>query len=434
MTARKKKSPICKAAVVEWVQCDECRKWRTVPSTTITSLPMKWLCSMNTWNQELADCNADEEVQEVGYNNDIENEKVDDMKDIKKTSVLEKDDSNCVVDETDNKDDKQQQLTKKKRQKIDDPEELLKFAFDLDDGIIHIQPKVKKVKKEKEKITVINPTSVKTVEKSSDFITLEGTFPMRLHQIIQREGHNNIISWSQDGKSFSISDLTFFLTDVCSHYFDKLNYSNFIRKMEKHGFQRIENENQNINEKMNTRKYHHPKFQRDDYDTVKEIISKDAKGNKKDTKETKDINQTIKSDNKRNKSKKEQHVDSDLHIDGNDIIDNYERDHEIERPNFYHDIQEMMFGFGDTWPSNRNATLLTDRLVTTYITELAQRAEIVAETTGKLDKECFLYLVRKDEFKFSRVMKLINTNDQLRTIKKQNIDEEDEQVHDNADY
>lgn len=343
------------------------------------------------------------------------------------TMIKNVDDNNEIIEELPNE---------KKRQMKDDSEDIMKFALDIDDGIISIpvQSKTKKSKKEKETIIVPNPTSVKNIEKSSEFITLKGTFPQILYQIIERETQKNIISWSEDGSSFFISDFTYFLTDICCHYFEKVNYTNFVRKLEKYGFQRIDTENLNANEKLNTRKYYHPKFQRDNFDVIKELRSKDSKASKKETEEPVKTSVAASSNLPQgiNKTKCEQF--GDLQIEGNDIIDNYERDHENERTNFFHDIQEMMFGFGDNWPPNKNATLLIDRLVTTYITELAQRAEIVAETTRKLDKECFLYLVRKDEFKFSKVMKLINANEQLKTIKKQDIDEEDSAVHDNADY
>lgn len=309
----------------------------------------------------------------------------------------------------------EKKMSKKESKKLDDTIELLNFALDLDNGIIELPKKIEKVKKET--LTVPNPTSVKSIIKSNDFYPLEGTFPQILHQIIARECKKNIISWSIDGTSFHISDFTFFLTGTCSHYFEKINYNSFKRNMKNYGFEVIEGENLNINERTNTITYFHPKFQRDNYDMTNEIVRVEQKNNK--------IN---------NYSKKEINDDNGINIDGVDVIDNFEKDHEIDRPNFFRDIQEMMFGFGDSWPPNKNATLLIDRLVTTYITELAQRAELVAETTGKLDKECFLYLIRKDEFKFSRVMKLIDTNEQIKNIKQQSIKNNDDDNYDDADY
>jgi len=47
---------------VNWVQCNNCQKWRTAPlSIDIDALPEYWQCSMNTWAQEYARCSAAEE-------------------------------------------------------------------------------------------------------------------------------------------------------------------------------------------------------------------------------------------------------------------------------------------------------------------------------------------------------------------------------------
>lgn len=77
-----------------------------------------------------------------------------------------------------------------------------------------------------------------------------------------------------------------------------------------------------------------------------------------------------------------------------------------------------MFGFGDEWPPNNEAVTLVDTLVTQYIEELASRAENISELRGKLDKECFMFLVRKDRKKFNRIHKLLKTNEELNNIRK----------------
>lgn len=48
---------------VSWVQCERknCKKWRKVPAhINIDSLPEKWFCEMNTWDYDLASCDAPE--------------------------------------------------------------------------------------------------------------------------------------------------------------------------------------------------------------------------------------------------------------------------------------------------------------------------------------------------------------------------------------
>lgn len=104
------------------------------------------------------------------------------------------------------------------------------------------------------------------------------------------------------------------------------------------------------------------------------------------------------------------------------------------------DIEEMMYGFGDEWPPNSETTALMEALVKEYIEDLANRvlffyflkilsfncfaflyvcvyqALEVAEISGKLDKECFQFLFRKDSHKFTRVKKLIEANEELKAV------------------
>lgn len=85
---------------------------------------------------------------------------------------------------------------------------------------------------------------------------------------------------------------------------------------------------------------------------------------------------------------------------------------------FYSDIEEMMFGFGDNWPPDSSAVNLIESLTTSYLENLGTRALDVAELRGKLDKECFMFLVRKDRKKFTRVHKLLKSNEELKTVQK----------------
>ena len=43
-----------------WVQCDTCHKWRRVAwHVDSEALDEKWVCAMNTWDPDSADCNVD---------------------------------------------------------------------------------------------------------------------------------------------------------------------------------------------------------------------------------------------------------------------------------------------------------------------------------------------------------------------------------------
>lgn len=84
----------------------------------------------------------------------------------------------------------------------------------------------------------------------------------------------------------------------------------------------------------------------------------------------------------------------------------------------YEDIEEMMFGFGDKWPPNSDSVELMEKIAANYIRNICHRAKDVAELTGKdLDKECFMYAVRKDRRKFTRVYGLLKTNEELKKLK-----------------
>lgn len=41
-----------------WVQCDKCKKWRIIPSEVVGSLPDRWFCENNVWDQKRANCDA----------------------------------------------------------------------------------------------------------------------------------------------------------------------------------------------------------------------------------------------------------------------------------------------------------------------------------------------------------------------------------------
>ncbi|RLN20359.1 hypothetical protein BBJ28_00013693 [Nothophytophthora sp. Chile5] len=47
----------------KWVQCDSCKKWRTVPKDfDLNAMPKHWYCNLNTWDLAFASCTVAEEV------------------------------------------------------------------------------------------------------------------------------------------------------------------------------------------------------------------------------------------------------------------------------------------------------------------------------------------------------------------------------------
>ncbi|XP_016514249.1 B3 domain-containing protein Os07g0563300 isoform X1 [Nicotiana tabacum] len=45
---------------IQWVQCEDCFKWRKVPDSAL--LPSRWTCSENSWDSERSVCSADQEL------------------------------------------------------------------------------------------------------------------------------------------------------------------------------------------------------------------------------------------------------------------------------------------------------------------------------------------------------------------------------------
>lgn len=92
----------------------------------------------------------------------------------------------------------------------------------------------------------------------------------------------------------------------------------------------------------------------------------------------------------------------------------------------YEDLEEMMYGFGDSWPPNQESVELMEKLVVNYIRNLCSRALEVSDLAGiKLDKESFMYVVRKDRRKFNRAYALLKANEELKKVQKYEMTEED---------
>jgi transcription initiation factor TFIID subunit 13 len=114
--------------------------------------------------------------------------------------------------------------------------------------------------------------------------------------------------------------------------------------------------------------------------------------------------------------------------DDGDLLDRYQCPSEgaVKRKRktaMQNDIEEMMYGFGDQWPPKEESVDLIENVVTKYIEDLAYRAKEVSDLRGKLDKECFMYVVRKDRSKFSRVCHLLAANEELKNAQKMELKE-----------
>ena len=88
-------------------------------------------------------------------------------------------------------------------------------------------------------------------------------------------------------------------------------------------------------------------------------------------------------------------------------------------PKFRSEIEEMIYGFGsDAWPPDVDTVAIVDSLAQQYMQDITKSAMEVADLRGsRLDKDCFLYVVRKEEFKFNRIQQLLRANEELKQAK-----------------
>lgn len=84
---------------------------------------------------------------------------------------------------------------------------------------------------------------------------------------------------------------------------------------------------------------------------------------------------------------------------------------------FKSDIQDILYGCGDSWPPDEGVVALFDTLVVDYIKNITLQALDIAEIRKRLDNECFLFLIRKEKEKYDRVMTLLKTNQELTVAK-----------------
>ena len=100
----------------------------------------------------------------------------------------------------------------------------------------------------------------------------------------------------------------------------------------------------------------------------------------------------------------------------------------VRKSKMHEDLEEMMYGFGDAWPPNPESVQVVENIAVRYIQDLAARAKQVAEVRGnKLDKDCFLYIIRKDRPKFARACQLLKTNEELKSVQRLELKEQAEQ-------
>jgi hypothetical protein len=75
-----------------------------------------------------------------------------------------------------------------------------------------------------------------------------------------------------------------------------------------------------------------------------------------------------------------------------------------KRASLAKDLPSMMYGFGDSAQPNQESMAVLESLVVDHVANLTKAAQNVAELKGgQVDAECFVFLVRKNVRKFSRI-------------------------------
>jgi hypothetical protein len=63
-------------------------------------------------------------------------------------------------------------------------------------------------------------------------------------------------------------------------------------------------------------------------------------------------------------------------------------------------------------------------MVKSYIQDIGMRAKAIADVRKKIDKDCFIFLVRKDTRKFRRVNDLLSAFEEIKSVQKTKLPDE----------
>jgi len=101
----------------------------------------------------------------------------------------------------------------------------------------------------------------------SDWMKQHGQFIGRLHALLgyaEKQGKQDIVSWTPDGKKFRVHDPSSFMNSVFPMYFDSLTYSSFEQKLRRWGFMRSPANHQKIDKgtRLENATYSHCHFVR----------------------------------------------------------------------------------------------------------------------------------------------------------------------------
>lgn len=100
----------------------------------------------------------------------------------------------------------------------------------------------------------------------------------RLHALLnysEKERNGSMVSWSSDGKRFTIHDVTAFMSTAFPVYFDSMTHGSFEQKLKRWGFMRNPVKTQKLDKDSNLENiaYWHPQFVKERIPTVAWIQS-----------------------------------------------------------------------------------------------------------------------------------------------------------------
>lgn len=84
---------------------------------------------------------------------------------------------------------------------------------------------------------------------------------------------------------------------------------------------------------------------------------------------------------------------------------------------FAKEVRAMLYGFGDDSNPYQDTVDLIEHLAIEYVIDMTKRAVDVSKS-GRVAVEDIIFLIRKDERKFSRVKELLLMNDELKRARK----------------
>ncbi|KAL3904087.1 MAG: hypothetical protein SGILL_010202, partial [Bacillariaceae sp.] len=101
----------------------------------------------------------------------------------------------------------------------------------------------------------------------SDLMKSHDQFLERFHALLcyaEKKGLSSVVSWSKDGKKFTVHDPNTFMSEIFSLYFDSMSYGSLEQKLKRWGFSRNPAKIEKIGKdtKLVNVSYWHPCFQR----------------------------------------------------------------------------------------------------------------------------------------------------------------------------